>query len=70
MARRVGSARAEKVASRLCIGNSLYKLILIVKENFITFMGIWESGMELGFLKVWPIGHFRGQLAFLQRDYT
>src|SRR5712692_7437273 len=39
MARRVGSAKAEKAASRLCIGHSLYKPRLIVKQNFITFMG-------------------------------
>jgi hypothetical protein len=61
MARRVGSAKAEKVASRLYIGRSLYKYILIVNSNFVASGKIWESGLELGFVKVWPIGHFRKQ---------
>ncbi len=57
MARRVGSAKAEKVASRLSIGHSLYNLTLISKENFVTFMGKRE---ELRFLEVWPIDQLRG----------
>src|SRR6202035_2550336 len=34
IARRVGSAKAEKAASRLCIRYNLYKLVFIVKQNF------------------------------------
>ncbi len=34
IARRVGSAKAEKAASRLCITYSLYKSVFIVKQNF------------------------------------